>query len=390
MLADTDAGSLITAAQSGAKWGYQMVLPELALIPILYVVQEMTVRLGIVTGKGHGTLIQEHFGRGWALLSVGTLFISATGALLTELAGIAGIGELYGLSPTLTVPVATTFLIGVGVTSNYRLTERIGIALGLGELALIPALLMVHPNISTIALGLQGFPIGSSSYLIILAANVGAVIMPWMIFYQQGAVIDKGLHSMNIRSERRDTAIGAILTQLIMVSMVLVFAATIGRTGPKVAVNTVQDMIRTLQPYLNAATGRILFGAAVLGAALVAALVASIAGAWGLSEVFGWSHTLNERPSRQNAKFYATYMLVHILGAVVVLLHVNLVNLVLDIMVMNALLLPIVLGFLLALEARALPCEMRMHGPYRWAVSTISLFVIGFAIYLVPVTLGLA
>ena len=127
----------------------------------------------------------------------------------------------------------------------------------------------------------------------------------------------------------------------------------------------------------------------MLGAALVAALVASIAGAWGLSEVFGWSHTLNKRPSRQNAKFYATYILAHVLGAFVVLLHVNLVRLVLDVMVMNALLLPIVLGFLLALEARALPCALRMHGPYRWTVSALSLLVIAFGIYLVPVTLRL-
>ena len=390
MLADTDAGSLITAAQSGAKWGYRMVLPQLVLIPILYVVQEMTVRLGIVTGKGHGALIREHFGRGWALLSVGTLFISAIGALLTEFAGVAGVGELFGLPRPLTIPVATALLIGVGVTGNYRLTERIGIALGLGELAFIPALLMAHPSIAAIGHGLEGLPIGNSSYLMLLAANVGAVIMPWMIFYQQGAVIDKGLHSVNIRSERRDTAIGAILTQLIMVTMVLVFATAVGRTNPGATLNTVGDMIRALQPYVNATVGKIMFGGAVLGAALVAALVASIAGAWGLSEVFGWNHTLNKPPSRQNAKFYTTYILAHILGAVVVLLHVNLVRLILGVMVMNALLLPVVLGFLLALEARVLPCAMRMHGPYRWVVSALSLLVIGFGIYLVPVILGLA
>ncbi|MDA8315376.1 MAG: divalent metal cation transporter, partial [Actinomycetota bacterium] len=90
MLADTDAGSLITAAQSGARWGDRMVLLEIVLIPILYVAQEMTVRLGIVTGKGHGALISERFGRKWALLSASTLFLSAIGALLTEFAGIAG------------------------------------------------------------------------------------------------------------------------------------------------------------------------------------------------------------------------------------------------------------------------------------------------------------
>src|SRR5450830_2179006 len=88
MLADTDAGSVITAAQSGAQWGYQLLLLQLILAPILFVVQELTVRLGIVSGKGHGDLIQQHFGRGWALLSVGTLVLACVGALLSELSGL--------------------------------------------------------------------------------------------------------------------------------------------------------------------------------------------------------------------------------------------------------------------------------------------------------------
>jgi len=97
MLADTDAGSLITAAQSGSEWGYRMILPELVLIPVLYVVQEMTVRLGILTNKGHGALIRETFGRQWALLAALPLFASGVGALFTEYAGIAGVGELMGV-----------------------------------------------------------------------------------------------------------------------------------------------------------------------------------------------------------------------------------------------------------------------------------------------------
>ena len=130
MLADTDAGSVITAAQSGAQWGYRMVLPQLILIPILYVVQEMTVRLGIVTGQGHGALIRARFGRGWAWVSAATLFASAIGALLTEFAGIAGVGELFRVSRWLTIPVATAALLGLMLTGSYRRVERIGIAVG--------------------------------------------------------------------------------------------------------------------------------------------------------------------------------------------------------------------------------------------------------------------
>ncbi|MGD0875013.1 MAG: divalent metal cation transporter [Acidimicrobiales bacterium] len=388
MLADTDAGSLITAAQSGSEWGYRMILPELVLIPVLYVVQEMTVRLGILTNKGHGALIRETFGRQWALLAALPLFASGVGALFTEYAGIAGVGELMGVPRTLTVPVAAAFLIGVAMTGSYRRAERIGIALGLAELVFIPAVAMAHPSLSAIGRELGHLPLGNSSYVFLLAANVGAVIMPWMVFYQQGAVLDKGLKPGNIPSERRDTAVGAGLTQLIMIAVVLTFAATVGRSHLGVKLHTVTEMSSALRPFLGAIGAKVLLGTAVLGAALVAALVASLAGAWGIAEVFGWTHSLNERPDRNTAKFYLTYALAHVLGATIVLLSLNLVNVVIDVEVMNALLLPIVLGFLLVLEARALPSEYRMRGPRRFITTTLCLVVVAFGLYLVPATLG--
>jgi Mn2+/Fe2+ NRAMP family transporter len=388
MLADTDAGSLITAAQSGSEWGYRMVLPELVLIPVLFVVQEITVRLGILTNKGHGALIRAHFGRGWALLAAAPLFASGVGALFTEYAGIAGVGELFGVPRAVTVPVAAAFLIGVAMTGSYRRAERIGIALGLAELVFIPAVVMAHPNLSAIGHGLGRIPLANSSYVFLLAANVGAVIMPWMVFYQQGAVLDKGLRPVDIPSERRDTAVGAVLTQMIMVVVVLTFAATVGRAHLGTTLHTVTDMSSALRPFLGAVGAKILLGTAVLGAALVAALVASLAGAWGISEVFGWTHTLNELPDRKTAKFYVTYCLAHVLGATIVLLSLNLVRLVIDVEVMNALLLPIVIGFLLVLEARALPSEYRMHGVRRVVTTGLCLLVIGFGLYLVPATLG--
>ena len=388
MLADTDVGSLITAAQSGAQWGYRMVLPELVLIPILYVVQEMTVRLGIFTGQGHGALIRDRFGRSWALLSAGALLASAIGALVTEFAGVAGVGEMFGIPRTVSVPVATVFLIAIAMTGSYRRFERIGIAVGLAELVFVPAMLMAHPNPAAILSGLASLPLGHSSYIFLLAANVGAVIMPWMIFYQQGAVIDKGLSRRSIRRERQDTAVGAILTQIIMIMMVLALAATVGVTHPGAALNTVGQISQALQPFLGSTAARLMLGAGILGAALVAALVASLAGAWGLSEVFGWAHSLNERPKRRSARFYLTYVLAHAIGAAVVLASFDLIRLAVDVEVLNALLLPVVLGFLLALEAKALPPEQRMHGWYRFAATALCLVVIGFGLFMVPATLG--
>jgi Mn2+/Fe2+ NRAMP family transporter len=208
--------------------------------------------------------------------------------------------------------------------------------------------------------------------------------MPWMIFYQQGAVVDKHLRLRDLPAERRDTAVGAVLTQAIMIVMVLAFAATIGVSDPGAALNTVAEMSRALAPALGYLGSKVLLGVAMLGAALVAALVASLAGAWGLAEVFGWVHSLNERPNRTTARFYVMYALAHVAGVVIVLSSFNLVRLVIDVEVMNALLLPVVLGFLLALERKALPERYRMRGAYRVLSTGLAAVVMAFGLYVIP------
>jgi Mn2+/Fe2+ NRAMP family transporter len=385
MLADTDAGCLITAAQSGAQFGYALILPQLLLIPILFMTQEITVRLGIVTKKGHGALIREHFGRVWAWISGSTLFLSAIGALLTEFIGVAGVGELFGVPKALSVTVATAFLVGLALTGSYTKVERIGIAVGLAELAFIPAMIFTHPDVGEIARSLGTMPVHDSAYLYLLAANVGAVVMPWMIFYQQGAVVDKGLRPIHLKQARRDTAIGSVLTQGIMIVVIVAYGTTAFKSGNGgEPLNTVGDLTAALAPFIGSATAKVTVGAAILGGALVAALVVSLAGSWGLAEVVGWKHSLNERIGRKNWKFYTVYILIHVLGAVLVFVNVDLVHIAVDVEVMNALLLPLVLGMLLLLEAKALPPEYRMRGIYRWATTGVCIVVMGFGLYMVP------
>ena len=386
MLADTDAGCLITAAQSGAQFGYSLIAAQVVLIPILYAAQEITIRLGVVTGKGHGALIRERFGVKWAIVSSATLMLSAVGALLTEFAGIAGVGELFGISKWVTIPIATTFLVALAFGESYKRVERVGIAIGLAELAFVGAMILVHPSGHDLIHGLSSQPLHDRSYLKLLAANIGAVVMPWMIFYQQGAVIDRGLKVDDLRAERRDTLFGSFLTQGIMIVVIVALAATAYKTDRGAALNTVPQIAGFLGHTIGTGTAKVLVGVSILGGALVAALVVSLAGAWGMAEVLGWKHSLNQRPSHQNAKFYVTYSLAHIIGAVLVLASVDLVGLAVDVEVMNALLLPIVLGFLLLLEAKALPERHRMRGPYRWAVTLACVVVMAFGLYMVPAT----
>jgi len=379
MLADTDAGSIITAAQSGAQWGYTMVLPQLILIPILYVVQEITVRLGIVTGEGHGALIRDHFGMGWAMVSVITLFVACIGALVTEFAGIAGVAQMFHIPLYVSVPIVTALLVMVGLSGSYRRVEKIGIAVGLLELLFIVAAIMAKPDLHAMASGLTHFPIGQGNYLFLLAANVGAVIMPWMVFYQQGAVIDKRLQRKDTKLELWDTKIGAVLTQIIMVAVVVTTAVGIHSVNPNTVLNDVQDVTTALTPALGE-TGVILFALGIAGAGFLAALVVSLAGAWGISEAFRMKHSLNLPPSKAKG-FYSLYTLAHVAGAAIVLLGIPLINLVVDVEVMNAILLPIVLGFLLLLERVALPKEYRMSGARKYIVWSLCGIVISFGLY---------
>lgn len=381
MLANTDAGCIVTAAQSGAQWGYAMVLPQLILIPIVYLVQEITVKLGIITGKGHGDLIREHFGTKWALLSVSTLFLSAVGALVTEFSGIAGVGNLFGISPKVSVSIATVLLIVLGLTGSYKKVEHIGIAIGLFELLLVPAALMAHPRSHDILHGLSTVPIGNQSYVFLLAANVGAVIMPWMIFYQQSAVVDRGFGRNHLRFARIDTAVGSVLTQIVMIAVVVMIAATIGKTHPSTPLNTVEQISEGLVPFLGFSGAKVVFGLGMLGASFVAALVVSLAAAWGFGEVFKFNHSVNNKV-KEAKWFYLIYTIVHVGGAIVIFTGVNLVRLDVDTEVMNALLLPLVLGFLLLLERKALPEEWRMKGFHKYMVWLISGIIMLFGLYM--------
>ncbi|MDD5280411.1 NRAMP family divalent metal transporter [Acidithiobacillus sp.] len=380
MLADTDVGSIITAAQSGAQWGFKLLLLQFILMPILYIVQELTVRLGIFTGKGHGELIRETFGTGWAYLSVAGLSIATTGALLTEFSGVAGVSHLYGLPRAVGVILAAATLLIIVWTGSYRRVERIALIMGLFELVFFGIAWASHPSIQDILHGLTHAPITNQDYMMLVAANIGAVIMPWMVFYQQSAVADKGLHPEHYRHARWDTAIGAVLTQAIMAAVLIATAATIGRLNPNAPLNTVHQLSEAITPYLGDTWGRLVFSMGILGAGMVAAIVASLAGAWGWGEVTGFRHSLEHHP-KDAPWFYGIYTAIIIAGAVTVISIPDLVSLDIGVEVMNALLLPLVLGFLVALAMKALPAEHRLRGPYLWLVLFVVILSAGLGVY---------
>ena len=303
MLADSDVGSVITAGQSGVQWGYRLLGLQLVLIPIVYIVQELAVRLGIFTGRGHGELICAVFGRVWAWIAVTALAIATVGALLTELSGVAGVGELFNVPRAASLPIAAVGLLATVITGAYRRVERIAIIIGLCELAFFFVAWAARPDPHALLAGSIDIPYTNRDYLYLVAANVGSVVMPWMIFYQQSAIADKQLGPEHYAIARYDTLAGAVITQLVMAAVLIACAATIGGGAP---LRTVGDMSAALTPFLGIAMGRLVFGIGVLGAGMVAAIVCSLAFAWGLGEVAGYRRSLEYHPLEARW-FYGVY-----------------------------------------------------------------------------------
>jgi len=326
MLADTDAGSIITAAQSGAQWGYRLLLLQLVLVPILYVVQELTVRLGIVSGKGHGELIRDHFGRGWAWVSVGTLVLACVGALLSELSGLAGVGLLFGVPAWVTMTVVVCGLTLVAYTGSYLSVERIAMAIGAFELVFLLVAWKAQPQPTAMISGALSIPWRDPKYLYLVAANIGAVIMPWMVFYQQSAVVEKKLTTDDLPAARWDTALGAFITQVIMACVLVAAAATLGKSGTNAALDTVQQIAQAITPFLGETTGKLLFGLGMTGAALVATIVVTLTAARTLGEVLGVNHSLEHAPS-EAPWFYGIYTVSLAVSGLFVASGVNLISL---------------------------------------------------------------
>lgn len=348
--ADTEAGSVTTAAVSGAQFGMKLILLQLLLIVPLFVVQEMTVRLGTISGKGHAALIRERYGLGWAWLSLGTMLVTNVAALITEFIGVAGVALIFGLPAPLFVIVAATLLIGIVASGRYKRAEYFGLALCLLELLFIPAAFAAHPSWNAVyGQGIVGSqPLGDRAYLLLVAGNIGAVIMPWMIFYQQSATVDKGLRPSDIPAARLDTAVGAVATQLIMIAIVVTTAATLFVHHQ--SVDDAAHAALALVPLTGSKLAGVAFGAGLLGASMLGAIVVTLATAWAFGEAFRWPCSLNFNCA-QAKRFYGLYAgLVVVAAGVVLIPHLPLIKITLDVEAFNAFVLPIVLGFLLVMS----------------------------------------
>jgi Mn2+/Fe2+ NRAMP family transporter len=381
MLADTEAGSVVAAAQSGAEWGYRLVVAQFVLTPALFMAQELAARLGLATRQGLAELVLRRSGRPAAVLLLATLAASCIGALITELSGLAGVGELFGVPVWESAAIAAAGLLVIVWSGSYRSIELIAIVTGLCELAFLALAWLAHPVAGEMAAQAFDMPLTDHGYLYLLAANLGTCVIPWALFYQQSASIDKGLTRASLTAMRLETAFGAVLCQTVTAAVVIAAAAAFAH-GPAAGqpLDRVGDIAAAFTAALGPTAGRFVFVVGLSGGALVAALVVALTAAWSFGEVFGLRHSLSESPARA-PWFYAAFTLLLLAGVGVVASGANLVRLSLAAGVLNALLLPIVLGFLYRTARADLPAELGLRGGYAVAVGAVFVLTAGLGLY---------
>lgn len=347
MVADNDAGGITTYTATGAKYGNHLLWFLILLGPVAYYVQEMTVRLGTVTKRGHAEAIFHAFGSFWGWFSLLDLVLTDWLTMITEFIGMTAALSIFGVPPWITVLICWLLMGAMITTGRYWTWEKIALALCVVNLIYVPAAFMVHPSIQDILRNsfIPHFPPGgfTNDLFFLLMANIGTTIAPWMLFFQQSSVVDKGLQEKDAKFGRLDTAFGAFLTVLVAVVLIIVCAQLLqGREIESAAEAAIQIM--PVNQYIGTIVAIGLFDAGFLGAICI-----SLASSWAFGEVFGWAHSLNKN-IREAPWFYAYYFFDLLLAGVVVLIpNAPLVLITLFVQVIATTLLPAALVFLILL-----------------------------------------
>ncbi len=365
MLADTDAGNVVAAAQAGAQWKFRLLPLILALIPALYLVQELSARLGLFTGQGFGELARKRFGRGVASIALAGLALAAFGTLITEFTAFAGVGELYGFSRSVSIPVTGLALLAVAASGSYRKVERVALVFGLFEGAFLIAAWKAHPNPVAMASDFLHMPFGDSGFWFLAAAIVGAVFNPWMVFFQQAVTARLRLPPEDFAAVRADTAVGAVLTQVVMGAVLVAAAAALYSGDGVKSLGSVGEVGEALSASLGRDNALLIYSLGVLGASFAAAIVASLALAWGAAEVFSTPRLKSsgaEAGLFDSRRFMALYVVSVGAAAAIVGFTRDLVWLNIAAQVANALIFPLVVGLLIVFAAKMLPPPMRLRG----------------------------
>ncbi|MBS2964667.1 divalent metal cation transporter [Actinocrinis puniceicyclus] len=322
MCGDNDAGAFSTYGQTGQNYGTHLLWVLLLLIPVLYVNQEMVVRLGAVTGVGHGKLIMERFGRFWGAFSVIDLFLLNALTLVTEFIGITLAVGYLGLPKAPSVIAAGAVVVAAASTGSFRRFERVVITLCAGSLLLIPIALMLHPSAGQFAHGflVPQMPGGGqqSTVMLLVIGLVGTTVAPWQLFFQQSYVIDKRITPRFIKYEKADLWIGIVVV-VVGAAAIIGFSAAAVAGGPLAGHFTdAQGLAQGIAAKAGHVAG-ILFAVALLDSSIIGAFAVSLSTAYAAGDTLGINHSLH-RGVKQAKGFYAVYVGLIAVSAAIVLI----------------------------------------------------------------------
>ncbi|HKM62753.1 MAG TPA: NRAMP family divalent metal transporter [Acidisphaera sp.] len=309
MVGDNDAGAFGTYTQAGQNYGTALLWTLLLLVPVLYVNQEMVVRLGAVTGVGHARLILERFGKFWGAFSVIDLFLLNGLTIVTEFIGINLALGYLGVPRVWGIVVAAGVIISAASTGSFRRFERFSLALCFFSLLLIPVFVLVHPPLSQIAHGLfvPRFPADGklSDVMLLVTAIVGTTIAPWQLFFQQSYVIDKRITPHFMAYEKADLWIGIVIVVVGAVALMAAAAVAFAGTSGFGQFTDAGAVASGLEAYAGRTAG-VMFALALLDASIIGASAVSLSTAYAIGDVLALRHSLH-RNATDASGFYAVY-----------------------------------------------------------------------------------
>jgi NRAMP (natural resistance-associated macrophage protein)-like metal ion transporter len=344
---DQDAGGITTYSVAGAQYGYSLLWSLPFIVLALAVVQEMGTRMGVVTGRGLADLIRERFGLRITLLCMLVLVLANLANTASEFAGVAASLEIFGIGRHWSVPLTAVLVFGLVVHGTYRAVERIFLIASALYVVYVVSALLAHPSWGTIlrqtirpSFSLHG------GYLVTLITIVGTTIAPWMQFYLQSSIVDKGVRLRDLRWARLDAYVGSLVAGLIAFFIIVACGATLFPNG--VRVETAKDAALALQPFAGH-YATVLFAFGLLNASVFSAAILPLSTAYAVCEALGWETGVDRRPGEAPG-FFIIYTLMILLGAAPILLpRAPLVAIMFWSQTLNGLLLPLVLVVMLKL-----------------------------------------
>ena len=357
--AGNDAGGIATYSSAGAKFGYDLIWVMVVITVSLAVVQEMCARLGAATGRGLLDLVRERYGIGWALFVMATLFIANAGVIITEFMGIGAAAGLFGLPRLVVVPLAAALLWYLVIYGSYAWVEKIFLGMTLVFFAYPVAAVLAQPDWGDV---LRGALIPTiqfdQEYLFLLVGLMGTTISPFMLFFQQSSTVERGVARRHYGPERLDANIGAIFSNLIAITMIVVAGATLHQAG-QTNIESAADAAQALEPIAGPAATT-LFAIGLLGASLLAGAVLPLTTAYAVSEVFGMPKGVS-LDFRRAPLFFRLFTGMIVLGAGLSLIPgLPVIDWLVAVQVLNGVLLPVLLIFILRLIN-----DERLMGPLR-------------------------